>query len=208
MMKKGDVIVDADDDYDLRNSALQNRGQQHWLLRNSSSCQLRGVVGQDIDSQCDIYRRSWLSYCSQPNLHTAEQGLRDLHESSIIILWLGNTYLGAFFYYSETSITESIEDCWKVCCSLTLTRQRQLNLLKRLKMVLCHSCDGVPLKFNEKTGMEGIGLDSTVWLSTPKQFLYCLSVSPALPQSEKLVTYFMLLTVVVTGLWDPTLKQK
>jgi hypothetical protein len=29
MMKKGDVIVDADDDYDLRNSALQNHGQQH-----------------------------------------------------------------------------------------------------------------------------------------------------------------------------------
>jgi hypothetical protein len=29
MMKKGDVIVDADDDDDVRTSSLQNRGQQH-----------------------------------------------------------------------------------------------------------------------------------------------------------------------------------
>jgi hypothetical protein len=34
--------------------------------------------------------------------------------------------------------------------SVTLTRQSQLSLLKPLKMVLCCSCDGVPLKFKKK----------------------------------------------------------
>jgi hypothetical protein len=73
MMKKGDVIVDADDDDDVRTSSLQNRGQQHWVLRNSSSYLVRGVGGgQDLDGQRDIYRRSWLSYRSQPNLRNAE----------------------------------------------------------------------------------------------------------------------------------------
>jgi hypothetical protein len=33
-----------------------------------------------------------------------------------------------------------------------LTRQSQLSLLKTQKMVLCYSCDGVPLKCKKKKG--------------------------------------------------------
>jgi hypothetical protein len=34
--------------------------------------------GQDIDGQWDTHRQYWLSFCSQLNLQTAEQGLRNL----------------------------------------------------------------------------------------------------------------------------------
>ncbi len=51
-----------------------------------SSYQQGGVGGQDLDGQCDTYRWSWLSFCSQPNLHTAEQGLRNPNKTYTIIL--------------------------------------------------------------------------------------------------------------------------
>jgi hypothetical protein len=41
-----------------------------------------------------------------------------------------------------------MEKCWKV----NLIRQSHLENLKSLKMVLCPSCDGVPLKFKKKNG--------------------------------------------------------
>jgi hypothetical protein len=36
--------------------------------------------GQDLDAQCDIFRKSWLGFHSQLNLHTAEQGLQKLYD--------------------------------------------------------------------------------------------------------------------------------
>jgi hypothetical protein len=50
----------------------------------------------------------------------------------------------------NVSVTERIADHWKLRRSVTLTRQSQLSSLKPLKMVLCCSCDGVPLKFKKK----------------------------------------------------------
>jgi hypothetical protein len=79
MMKMRDVIIIADDDDD----EVRTMRQQQCVLRNSSS-------GLSIYSSllisamsCKVragYRWSWLSFCSQPNLHMAEKGFKKLHE--------------------------------------------------------------------------------------------------------------------------------
>ncbi len=57
---------------------------------------------QDIDGQLDTYPWSWLSFCSQANLHTPEQGFQNLHEFFTIIFWLGKKYKAVFFIYGDT----------------------------------------------------------------------------------------------------------
>jgi hypothetical protein len=82
MMKKGDVIIVADDDDDEVRTASQNRltatlcTEQLFLRTFYSSPLISPEMcgGQDIDVQCDTYRWSWLSFRSQLNLHTPEQG--------------------------------------------------------------------------------------------------------------------------------------
>jgi hypothetical protein len=49
----------------------------------------------------------------------------------------------------DVSVTESTATV-KKRCSITFIEQSQLISLKPLKMVLCSSRDGVPLKFNIK----------------------------------------------------------
>jgi hypothetical protein len=92
MMKKGDVVVVADDDDDVvRTSASQNQATatlcaDEFFLRLSLISEERCGGGQDIDSQHDTYRQSWLSFCSHSNLHIEEGGLQNLHEFYTIIL--------------------------------------------------------------------------------------------------------------------------
>ncbi len=81
MVKKGDVVNDADE---VRTSASQNRATttlstegfffRAQYLHLSPSHEQWGVGGGgewEIDGQCNTYRQS------QPDLHTAEQGLRN-----------------------------------------------------------------------------------------------------------------------------------
>jgi hypothetical protein len=88
--RRGNVIVGADDDDEMRNNTSQNcaTATLNWGILPHDSIYIctvalshisREVWGrQDIDGQHDTYRQSWLSFCSQPNLHTAEQCFRNL----------------------------------------------------------------------------------------------------------------------------------
>ncbi len=89
-----------------------NSNSVHWTIlpQNSAyialpSYQQRGGGGgqdRDIQHDHDTYIQSWLSFCSQPNLHSAEQDLQNLHEFFTITLWLGKTYKALFFILGNT----------------------------------------------------------------------------------------------------------
>jgi hypothetical protein len=83
-----DDITTSGTQSDTRTNASQNRAAatmiaeefflrtQYKLLSPHISREAGG--GQEIDGQHDTSRWSWLSCGSQPNLHTAEQGLQNL----------------------------------------------------------------------------------------------------------------------------------
>ncbi len=96
--------------------------QEHCVLRNSSSglsiysSPLISTMrcGGDIDCQHDTYRWSWLSFRSQLNLHTAEQGLQNLHTRKLYTLscdWRRG--IKPYFFYGDTTshYLEEGKDC-------------------------------------------------------------------------------------------------
>ncbi len=90
MMNKGDVVV-ADDDDKLRTSASQNHVTttlctEEFFL-SADMCEV-GQFMYCTDGQRNTYRWCQLSFSSQPNLYTAEQGLWTLSKTYTIILWL------------------------------------------------------------------------------------------------------------------------
>jgi hypothetical protein len=59
-----------------------------------------------------VHRRSWLSFHSHPDLHTTEQGFRNMHKFFTIILRLEKTYKALFFIYGDTpKIFSLVEIC-------------------------------------------------------------------------------------------------
>ncbi len=77
------------------------------------SYQYRGVGGQDIDAQRDT-STVLAEFPLSVNLHTAEQGLQNLHKFYTIILWQGKTKkshifgLWQYIYYHQT-----VEQPWQ-----------------------------------------------------------------------------------------------
>jgi hypothetical protein len=85
-----------------------------------------------------------LTFCS---LSTRESQYSETWRHKVILQGKGCSglsYLGN--YEILASHLPGIEKCWKV----SLIRQSHLIIFKPLKLVLCSSCDGVPLKFKKK----------------------------------------------------------
>jgi hypothetical protein len=100
-------------------------GQQHWVLRNSSSglsiyssplisSERCGGGEQEINGQHGTYRGSLLGFNFQPNLQITEQVWQNLY----ISFWLGKMSTAKFFIYGETehTIRTASSEQRGVCC--------------------------------------------------------------------------------------------